>query len=64
MHYDPNISPNLTYNAFQYEVSAVMVHIMSNGIEIPVVLWSRTLQKSELNYALVDKEGLVIIFGV
>lgn len=63
-HYDANLPLCLACDASPYGVGAVLSHIMPDGEERPVAFASRTLTKSEQNYAQLEKEALSLIFGV
>ena len=64
VHYDPKKELIFTCNASQYNVGAVLSHIMPNGSKKPVTYASWTLLSAKKNYSQLDKEGLGIIFGV
>lgn len=63
-HYDPALPLRLAADASNYGLGAVISHIMSNGDERPIAYASRTLSKSEQNYAQIEKEALALIFGI
>ena len=63
-HYDPNLPLKLAADASQYGVGAIISHVLPGGDERPIAFASRSLSKSEQNYAQIDKEALALIFGV
>lgn len=64
VHYDNAHELQLACDASNDGVGAVISHVMSNGDVKPVAFASRTLTKSERNYAQIEKEALGIIFGI
>ena len=64
VHYNPALPLRLAADASAYGVGAVISHIMPSGEERLVAFASRTLSKSERNYAQLEKEALALVFGV
>lgn len=63
-HYDPTKPLTLATDASPYGIGAVLSHVMEDGSEKPVAYASHTLNDIEKRYSQLDKEALVIIFGV
>lgn len=63
-HYDPTLPVRLASDASPFGLGAVLSHVMPNGSERPVMFASRSLSKSERNYAQIDKEALGIVWSV
>ena len=51
-------------NVYESVFGAVISHIAPSGEERPCAYASRTLSKSERNYAQIEKEALSIVFGI
>ena len=55
--FDQNVPLKLDCNASQYGLGAVLSHVYPDKSERPIAYGSRTLNKHELNYSRIDKEG-------
>ena len=63
-HFDPKKPVILSCDASLYGVGAVLSHQMDDGSKRPISIASRTLSTAKGNYAHLDKEALVIVFGI
>ena len=63
VHYDINLPLVLAADASSYGVGAVISHMLPSGEEKPIAFASRTLTRSEKNYAQLE-EALALVFGV
>ena len=63
VHYQNNLPLKLDtdHDPSQYGIGAVISHVFPNGEEKPIAFASRTLNKSERNYAQIEKEALSIV---
>ncbi|GMG15061.1 unnamed protein product [Phytophthora fragariaefolia] len=59
-HFDPDRTPVVILYASQWAISAALVHEY-DGVYWPVTFTSRTLKSYELNYGIVNKEGLALL---
>lgn len=62
--YDASRPLVLCCDASPVGVGAVLAHQDDSGNEFPIAYASRTLGKSERNYAQIDREGLAVVYGV
>ena len=64
IHFSNDMPVKLDTDASNYDIGAVISHILPDGQERPIAYASRTLNKSERNYPQIEKEALSIIFGL
>ena len=60
--YDPNLLLKVDCDASKFDLGAVLSHKYPDRTEKLIAYASRTLNKNEINYSQVDKEGASIIF--
>ena len=63
VHYDTDLPLVLAADASSYGVGAVISHMLPSGEEKRIAFASRTLTRSEENYAQLE-EALALVFGV
>ena len=63
VHFDPKRPIILTCDSSSYGIGAVLAHLFEDGSEKPIAFASRSLSKAELNYGMIQKEALAIIFA-
>ena len=64
VHYQVELPVKLTCDASSVGIGAVLAHVMPDGTERPIAFASRSLNKAEVNYAQIEKEGLALVYGV
>ena len=64
VHFDPKLPIRLACDASDYGIGAVMSHVMPDGSEKPVGIFSRTLTKTKQKYSQIEKEALACVVEV
>ena len=64
LHYDTDLPLVLAADASSYGVGAVISHMLPSGEEKPIAFASRTLTRSEENYAHLRRRRLALVFGI
>ena len=62
--FDQNSPRKLDFDALQYVLGAIFSRVYPNKSERPIANASRALNKHELNYSHINKEGVSIIFAL
>ena len=63
-HYNPAFPLFLVVDASSVGISAVLFHHFGDGTEKAIAHASKTLTPTERNYSQIEREALVLIYGV
>lgn len=63
-HYDPSKKIIVAADASGYGVGAVIMHLMADGTERPILHAAKSLSKAEKNYPQIEREALALTFAV
>ena len=63
-HTDPSLPIQMAADGSAYEVGAVISHTFPDGMKTPTAFASCTLRVSEKNYAQLETEALLLVYGV
>ncbi|XP_052855233.1 eIF-2-alpha kinase activator GCN1-like [Drosophila gunungcola] len=63
-HFDEKLPLVLATDASSFGIGVVLSHLQPDGGERPIVFASKTLDKHQVKYSQIEKEGLSITFGV
>ena len=64
MHYDSTLPLVLAGDASAYRVGAIISHVTPEGLKRPVAFALQTLSKAEQNYSQIEKEALLLVYGI
>ena len=64
IHFNPDRELVLMCDESSYGIGAVLAHRMADGSERPIGYASRSLSAAQRNYSQLEREGLVLVFGV
>ena len=63
LHFDPSLPIIVSADCSKYGLGAVLCQL-KDGVELPVVFASHTLNKAERNYSQTEKEALTLVFAL
>lgn len=64
VHFNSELPVKLICDASAHGVGAVLCHTMTDGMDRPIAFASKSLNKSQRNYSVIDREALAIFYGV
>jgi len=63
-HFNENLPLVRATDTSYFVIEVVLSHIQPDGKEYPIVFAPKTLDKQQVNYSQIEKDGIFIIFGV
>jgi len=61
VHFDPTLPVNISCDASNVGIGAVLFHCLPDGSERPIANASKSLTRSQRNYSQIQKEAMAIV---